>query len=104
MPAFAQLLNQATLNVQNKSVVDIILDQSVHSSVDIVHGNLLNLTCDVVLATEVQHLLCLLDSTNGAATNPQTACTQTITQLASDGSTVNTEKARSQQVTSHDWE
>lgn len=67
-------LNQGALNVDHKSVVDIILDQPVHCSVDIVNRNGLNLRENVVLATEVQHFLSLLDSTNAAASNPQAAC------------------------------
>lgn len=67
-------LNQAALNINDKSVVHIILEQPLHGCVDVVNANILNLTSDVVLAAEVQHLLGLLDASNGAATNPETAC------------------------------
>lgn len=70
-------LDQATLNINDKSVVYIILEQPVHGFVDIVNINLLHLTCNVVLAAEVEHLLSLLDSTNGAATDSETACNRT---------------------------
>lgn len=71
-------LNQATLNINDKSVVHIILEQPLHGFVDIVNANLLHLACNVVLAAEVEHLLSLFDSTDGAATNPETACNRAM--------------------------
>lgn len=71
-------LNQATLNINDKSVVYIILEQPLHGFVDVVNANLLHLACNVVLAAEIEHLLSLLDSTNGAASNPETACNRAM--------------------------
>lgn len=68
------LLDQATLHINDKSVVHVILDQPLHGCVDILNADLLNLTGDVVLGAEIKHILCLLDTPNGTATNPETAC------------------------------
>ena len=68
------LLDQTTLDVNDKSVVHIILHQPLHGCVDVLNANLLNLTGYVMLGAKVQHVLCLLDTTNGTASNPETAC------------------------------
>ena len=69
-----ELLNQATLNINDKSVVHIILQQPLHGRVDIINVDVLNLACDIVLAAEVEHVLSLLDAANRAATNSKTTC------------------------------
>ena len=68
------LLDQATLDINDKSVVHIILDQPLHGCVDVLNADLLNLTGNVVLGAEIKHILRFLDTSDGAATNPETAC------------------------------
>ena len=55
--------------------MNIVLEQPLHCCVDVLNANVLNLTCNVVFGAEVKHLLGFFDATNGAAANPQTACT-----------------------------
>ena len=68
------LMDQATLDIDNKSIVHIIVHEPFHGCVDILNANVFNLTGDVVLGAEVQHLLSLFDAPNRTATNPETAC------------------------------
>ena len=68
------LPNETSLDVNHKSVVHIILHQSLHGCIDILNANSLNLTHDVVLGAEIKHILHLLDTPNEAATNLETAC------------------------------
>lgn len=68
------LWDQTTLDINDKSVMHIILDQPLHGCIDVLDADLFNLARNVVLGAKVQHLLRLLDTTNGTATNPETAC------------------------------
>ena len=70
----AESVDQATLNINDKSVVHIILHEPLHGRVDIVNVDFFNLTGDVVLRAEVQHLLSFFDAPNRTATDPETAC------------------------------
>ena len=61
----------------------IFLHQPLHSCIDVLNVDTLNLTRDIVLGAEIEHILRLLDTPNEAATNPETACKSCYPQLSS---------------------
>ena len=68
------LLDQGALNINDKSIVHIILEQPLHGCVNIVNVDALNLAGDVVLGAKVEHVLSLLNASNRAPANPEAPC------------------------------
>lgn len=56
------------INIDDESVLDICGDGAIVGSVDIVSIDFFDLAYNVVLATKVEHLLCLLNSADQRAT------------------------------------
>ena len=69
-------------HVNHEPVLHIATHRALVGLVDVVHRDGLNITRDVLLATEVQHLLGLLDATNQ---RPGDGCTLADQRGLTDG-------------------
>lgn len=68
------LLQFGVPHVNNKTVLDIRLCKPFYGCVNLVHPDQFNVCSNVVLGAKVQHLLCLLHSSDVASSNKPPSC------------------------------